>query len=61
MAISLNLRVRQETNGGTLKMENVEALASSETGNPYDPCVKAKGFCFIHGLDIGGIALPPEK
>ncbi|MCQ4875233.1 NVEALA domain-containing protein [Butyricimonas paravirosa] len=61
VTISLNLSIGQGTSLATLKLGNVEALTSPETENPYDPCVKAKGFCLIHGLDIGGIALPPEK
>lgn len=57
MIISLNRSIRQKTNWEILKMENVEALTSPEKENPYYPCVKANGFCFVNGIDIDGVAL----
>lgn len=61
VAISLNLSIGQGTSLATLRLGNIEALTSPETENPFAPCVSAKGYCFIHGLDIEGIAFPPEK
>ena len=46
-----------KTNWEILKMENVEALTSPEEDNPYYPCVSARGFCFMNGIDIDGVAL----
>ena len=28
-----------------------------EEENPYYPCVSARGFCFMNGIDIDGVAL----
>lgn len=57
MVISINLSVRQKTNWSRLMKENVEALTSPEIENSYYPCVKAMGFCFIHGVEKNGIAI----
>ena len=40
----------------SLKMQNLEALASPEIGIDTWPCVKAKGFCFIHQIQTFGVA-----
>ena len=56
-AISINLGVCQTTNWSVLMKENVEALTSSETENPYYPCVPALGFCFINGIQISKVAI----
>lgn len=61
VTISLNLGVGQGTGLISLKLENVEALTSPEAENPYAPCVKARGYCLIHRVEILGIALPPEE
>ena len=55
--IGLNRSIHQKTNWEILKMENVEALTSPEEENPYYPCVSARGFCFMNGIDIDGVAL----
>lgn len=55
--VGLNRSIRQKTNWEILKMENVEALTSPEEDNPYYPCVHAKGFCTIAGVQIRGVAL----
>ena len=57
VVIGLNRSIRQKTNWEILKMENVEALTSPEEENPYYPCVSARGFCFMNGIDIDGVAL----
>ena len=57
VAISINLGVCQTTNWSVLMKENVEALTSSETENPYYPCVLALGFCFINGIQISEVAI----
>ena len=57
VAISINLGVCQTTNWSVLMKENVEALTSSETENPYYPCVPALGFCFINGIQISKVAI----
>ena len=57
VTISINLGVCQTTNWGVLMRENVEALTSSETENPDYPCVPAKGFCCIHGIEKYGVAI----
>lgn len=54
---SINLSVRQTTNWSVLMKENVEALTSSETENPYYPCVTAIGFCLINGILTKNIAM----
>ena len=61
VAISLNLSIGQGTSLATLKLGNVEALTSPETENPDAPCIKSRGYCFMHGIDKDGIALPPEE
>ena len=55
--IGLKRSIHQKTNWEILKMENVEALTSPEEENPYYPCVSARGFCFMNGIDIDGVAL----
>lgn len=57
ITICITLSFRQTTNWSVLMKENVEALTSSETENPYYPCVPARGFCFMHGIDKEGIAI----
>ena len=32
-------------------------VTSSETENPYYPCVPALGFCFINGIQISKVAI----
>ncbi len=54
--ICLNRKIHVKPNWEILKMENVEALTSSEEENPDYPCVKAKGFCAMHGIVKGGVA-----
>lgn len=56
MGISLYLGVPKKANWERLMKENVEALTNPED-NPYYPCVKAMGFCFIHGIEKDGIAI----
>ena len=57
VALSINLGVCQTTNWSVLMKENVEALTSSESENPYYPCVPAKGFCLTNGIITKHIAL----
>lgn len=56
MVINLNMRVDSGMNGSSLQMANIEALASTESGDWYYPCVKARGFCFVNGLKVNGVA-----
>lgn len=56
MVINLNTSMRQKPNDVILKMKNIEALASPESGDPYYPCVKAHGFCFIRGIHFANVA-----
>lgn len=51
------LSFHQNTNWGKLMKENVEALTTPEGDNPYYPCVKAHGFCFINGIRKDGIII----
>ena len=56
MAMSLYWCVGQKTDWDMLRKGNVEALTSSKADNPYYPCVKADGFCFVNGIDKDGVA-----
>lgn len=59
VVINLNMSLSTDSvkKGTTsLKMQNLEALASPEIGIGSWPCVKAKGFCFIHGIETDGVA-----
>lgn len=56
MVINLNTSMRQKPNDVILKMKNIEALASPESGDSSFPCVKAAGFCIKKGILIAGIA-----
>ena len=59
MMMNLNMGINTRKGESSLKMTNLEALAAPESGggNPYYPCVKAKGCCLLGGLDIEGITL----
>ena len=54
---SINLSVCQTTNWSVLMKENVEALTSSESENPYYPCVPAIGFCSINRIERDKVAI----
>lgn len=57
VVITLHLSIRKQTNWDVLMKENIEALTSLETDNPYYPCVRACGYCIIDGVCTYGIAL----
>lgn len=56
LVVFLSLSIREKTNWGKLMKKNIEALTTPED-NPYYPCVHAKGYCFMHGIEIDGVAL----
>ena len=58
--INLNVSIDSRADSSTIKLANVEALASPESGEWYSPCVKANGFCFVNGIDIDGITMIKE-
>ena len=57
MLVNLNLVIGQKADKTVLKLKDIEALAATEAGNPYYPCVKGKGFCFKQGTELGGMVL----
>ena len=57
MIINISVSISPKAKSASLKILNIEALASTESGSEGHPCVEAKGFCFVNGIRINEIAI----